>query len=193
MGFSLKRFVSKVAAVAPVAAAVLPLPPAVKSAITTLSTVAGGRTGAPVAPISAAVMPFRGGFLEANGGGVTPVGGTTGRLVVAGATRVATIMAKIAAHLGRRVAKWRVIELIRRWGPFAAAGALGIAAEEAIELWLSAGGARRRRARGVSAADIRRTTRTLSTLDRMGDRVRKFCRPSAFGPRRAPARRTGKR
>jgi hypothetical protein len=90
------------------------------------------------------------------------LGAATGIAVRAGA-RIAPILARVAGHVGRRVSVRSAVALARRVGPTAAAVALGISADEMLQL-ITTDATRGRRRRGISARDI---SRCRSTIRRM--------------------------
>lgn len=80
-----------------------------------------------------------------------------------GGSRMSTFV--INGIKGRMTDLWPAVS---KYGPQAVAAALGIGAAELAQLLMAAPrGGRRRRQRGISAADVRRTKRVTSTLRRM--------------------------
>lgn len=114
--------------------------------------------------------------------GPTPVMGMAsvagaGPMVMAGGAMVTAaraLLIKASMFVGKRVTLPAVLALIRRFGPTVAATALGLGLGEIIQLWIAGSGKTRRR-RGISGADLRRTTRTLRTLGRLNQLVGGFC------------------
>ncbi len=71
------------------------------------------------------------------------------------------ILRKIQMTIGKRISRTQIRQLIRRVGPEAAAVALGVSVAELIQVDATTPA---RRARGISARDIRRTKSTLRKL-----------------------------
>lgn len=74
------------------------------------------------------------------------------------------ILKKIQMNIGKRISRQQVSQLLRRVGPEAAAIALGISVTELLQLEATKP---TRRARGISARDIRRTKSTLRKLSHL--------------------------
>jgi hypothetical protein len=108
--------------------------------------------------------------------GMLPAVGAVGGMVVRGAARLAPILAKIAARVGRRVSVKAAVALARRVGPTAAAVALGISAEEMLEL-ITADTLRVRRRRGISARDISKTRSTIRKVASVASLIQTACPP----------------
>lgn len=133
---------------------------------------APGQNIAPTAPMGTMMMataPAAGGVLAA----LPSVGGLLGRLgmggVVAGAGVAFGIVRSAAGRIlrvilpsGVKVSAEAAKKLINAVGFTAAAGALGIGVQELAEWMLQ--GERKRRGKGVSAANIRTTRRTMRTV-----------------------------
>lgn len=90
---------------------------------------------------------------------VVPVG----MMGMGGALRAGAglILRKIQMNIGKRISRAQIRQLIRRVGPEAAAVALGVSVAELIQVDATTPA---RRARGISARDIRRTKSTLRKL-----------------------------
>lgn len=91
---------------------------------------------------------------------VMPVGTMMGAV---GAMRAGAglILRQIQMNIGKRISRVQIRQLIRRVGPEAAAVALGVSVAELIQVDATTPA---RRARGISARDIRRTKSTLRKL-----------------------------
>jgi len=126
------------------------------------------------------------GFPALLGGAARLVPGAA-RLLGAAAGVVRTAAGKIRGVMtsaGRFVSSSKAAALARKVGLETAAVALGVSAVELAEMILADQERKgRRRGRGVSGADLRRTRRTIRTVERMHDQIVAACRPSM--PRRA--------
>lgn len=136
-------------------------------------------------------------------GGILPaIGGTLGRILpgaaglVGGAVRAAAGLVRTAAGKirgvvlasGRFVSSRKAALLAKRVGIDAAAAALGVSAVELAEMVLAEQErAGRRRSRGVSAADLRRTRRTIGTIERMHRQIVSACHDARVPTRRRSA------
>lgn len=148
-----------------------------------------GPTGLPLGlPGGFPGAPQLGGILPTLGRALPLVGGLVGGAVRAAAGLVRTAAGRIRGVVlasGRFVSSRKGALLARRVGIDAAAAALGISAVELAEMVLSEEERRgRRRSRGVSGADLRRTRRTINTIERMHDQIVRACR-DANVPRRS--------
>lgn len=88
--------------------------------------------------------------------------------------------------VGRRMTRANAVRLARMVGPHAAAAALGIGVVELAQMMVG-DAARRRRGRGITAAQMKTTRRTIRAVERLHDQIVDACRDAI--PRRAPARR----
>lgn len=76
---------------------------------------------------------------------------------------------------GRFISRKRAVFLAKRVGLDAAAAALGVGAIELAQMVLQEeGGAGRRRGRGVTAAQMRTTRRTMNVIERMHKQIHRF-------------------
>jgi hypothetical protein len=117
-------------------------------------------------------------------GGATPAGTTVA--VMQGAALVRWLLAKAANFLGRKVTKRAVLDLIRRYGPTAAASALGWSAVEAVQFWMAAEGAGKpRRRRGLSYRQLANAKRVARTLQGMTRTFQQACGAVGYGRRRS--------
>lgn len=121
-------------------------------------------------------------------GAALGLGGSLLPAVARGAVGVLrTVAGKIRGVVlssGRFVSSAKAAALAKRVGMEAAAVALGVSAVELAEMVLADQEKKsRRRGRGVSGADLRRTRRTIRTVERMHDQIVSACRPAM--PRRA--------
>lgn len=91
-----------------------------------------------------------------------------------------------AGAVGRRMTRANAVRLARMVGPHAAAAALGIGVVELAQMMVG-DAARRRRGRGITAAQMKTTRRTIRAVERLHDQIVDACRDAI--PRRAPARR----
>lgn len=120
-------------------------------------------------------------------GGSSLIAGAGGALISGAAGVLRTVAGKIRGVVlssGRFVSSAKAAALAKRVGMEAAAVALGVSAVELAEMVLADQEKKsRRRGRGVSGADLRRTRRTIRTVERMHDQIVAACRPAM--PRRS--------
>ena len=95
-----------------------------------------------------------------------------------------TALQIIQSATGRRVPAARVLEVARVCGIDSAAALLRVDPQVICQVVLER---RRRRSRGISAADLRRTTSTIRKINTMSARLSQLCGPVR---RRAPRRRS---
>jgi hypothetical protein len=119
----------------------------------------------------------------------TPTAGTAGPVVAgvaAGVALVRALLAKAAQYLGRRVTKANALDLIKKFGPTAAASALGWTAAEALQFWLATGGtAKKYRRRGITGRQLANAKRVARQLNSMAQSFREVCGSATYRPRRA--------
>ena len=116
------------------------------------SRIGGGGAVGP-APVQMAALRVPGGM-----GAATAMAG--GALAVS-RTALVAIKARVAGVLGKNLSIRRIVAIIKRLGPTVAATALGLSAVE-IAMLLAASPTRR--ARGISASNIRTTKRTIKKI-----------------------------
>ena len=115
------------------------------------SRIGGGGAVGP-APVQMAGLRMPGGL-----GPAMAVGGG----LAAGRTVLAAIKARVAGVLGKNLSIRRIVAIIKRLGPTVAATALGLSAVEIAQLLAASPS---RRARGISASNIRTTKRTIKKI-----------------------------
>jgi|SRR6267378_2892044 len=123
------------------------------------------------------------GFLPVQFGGL---GGLTGGLMRGGGA-MARGMARrggaIVTAAGRKISTSKAYQLMRQWGPEIAAGALGMSVVDLISILFDSGAmTRRRRRRGISARDIRTTSRVVRFVNRMQHQIGCVSRPARHLP-----------
>jgi len=187
MGFSIGNFLGSIAPLAgfalggPIGAAIGGAVSAGFSKAPAATAVVGRQTNPVLQPQSAltsiAPVPFSasrisgvsfnqpglngagGGFQTAGLTGLVSrgVGGAFGAAVLAG-TALTEILSRARQNTGGRVTKNRIIDAARSCGIELAAGTFGLSETDVCKVIVAG---RTRRRRGISAADIRRTKRTL--------------------------------
>lgn len=100
-------------------------------------------------------------------------GAVTG-VISAGAQFVRTFLAVVSAKLGQKVSVARILELVRRVGPVAAAAGLGVGLESLLK-FVTLTTKKHRRAKGISARDMKITRRTTRKLIRFSHDMRELC------------------
>ena len=133
-----------------------------------------------LAPTAVAVQAPRIGGTQ-TGPSATPVVGSA--IAVAGRTLVAGLLSMAGVTLGRRVTASSVLALVRELGLVAAAGALGLTAVEVAQIIAARP---RRRRRGITAAQIATTRRTIRKVTSIQRALAEVCPPPR---RRAPAKK----
>jgi hypothetical protein len=116
--------------------------------------------------------------------------------VIGGAAAlVRMLLARASAFVGARVSRSAAMSLIRKWGPTAAASALGWSAAEVLQFWFATGGGRggRRRGRGLTYRQIQTANRVARTLHSMTARFRQACSSVGYTRRRSSAPKKGRR
>lgn len=145
----------------------------------TTPTFAPGETGGMPDVVLAGSGGGLGGILGTVGkylGLGVPAGGAIGGAVMRGARSVLQTAKGVFAS-------GSVWALISRLGPYAAAAALGIAVSDLIA-WMMANPKKKKRARGISARDVRTTRRTCRKISSVQHALQ-ACLPAArFGYRR---------
>jgi len=133
------------------------------------------------------------GFPAILGGAARLVPGAS-RLLGAAAGIVRTAAGKVRGVMtsaGRFVSSTKAAALAKKVGLETAAVALGVSAVELAEMVLADQEQRgRRRSRGVSGTDLKRTRRTIRTIERMHQQIVSACRPAM--PRRTFSRPVAK-
>lgn len=153
-----------------------------------------GPTGLPMGlPVGFPGAPQLGGILPSLGRALPLVGGLLGGAARAAAGLVRTAAGRIRGVVlasGRFVSSRKASLLARRVGIDAAAAALGISAVELAEMVLAEEETRgRRRGRGISAADLRRTRRTIGKIARAHAQIVAACRSEMATSMRRARRR----
>lgn len=97
------------------------------------------------------------------------------------ATTVRMILAKASAWIGKRVTRSSLMSAVKKIGLEATAVALGLTVFEVATVVASAP---TRRARGISAGDVKRTKRTLRKLSSLACNFNEYCTTSKSLPRR---------
>ena len=113
------------------------------------------------------------------GAGLTP---QRGSMMFSGSAPL-TALQVITESTGRRIPASRILEVARVCGLEVAANMLGVDVSVICRVVLER---RRRRSRGISAADLRRTSSTIRKINTMSRRLAELCPPAR---RRSPARR----
>lgn len=113
--------------------------------------------------------------------GATPTAAGVGAMARGAAAGVRMILAKASAWLGRRVTRKNVVALTKRIGIEATAVALGLTIFEVATVIATTPA---RRARGISAGDVKRTKRTLRKLSSLACNFQEYCSTSKSLPRR---------
>ena len=112
----------------------------------------GGGGGGAVGP-----SPTEAGMLRMPGA----AGAMAGGAVVVASRALALIKDRVASVLGKRLSIRRIAAIIKRIGPTVAATALGLSAVEIAQVLAASP---QRRARGISASNIRTTKRTIKKI-----------------------------
>lgn len=94
--------------------------------------------------------------------------------VVRGAvTVVGALLARATAAVGKRVTTKMVWQLAQAVGITAAAASLGLSEADVGRIIIAR---RRRRSRGISASDLRRTRSTMRKMNTMRKQLKEFCK-----------------
>ena len=133
-----------------------------------------------LAPTSVAVMPPRIGGSQ-TGPTATPVIGSA--VAIAGRTVIQGLLSMAGATLGKRVTASSVLSLTRELGLVAAASALGLTTVEVAQIIATKP---RRRRRGITAAQIATTRRTIRKVTSIQRALAEVCPPPR---RRAPTKK----
>ena len=112
----------------------------------------------------------------------SPVIPARGSMMFSGSAPL-TALQTITESTGRRIPASRILEIARVCGLEIAAETLGVDVSVICRVVLER---RRRRSRGISAADLRRTSSTIRKINTMSRRLSELCGPVR---RRSPARR----
>jgi hypothetical protein len=209
MGFSLRKVINRVASAARQAAPLLAAVPGpvgmAAMAYTSLRATAmpggapipdyGPVDASPSSPAGISGMPqmLPAIFGGAGGAAVRGLGGLASRLGAGGLVRAAGGLVRSAAGKvrgvmlgsGRFISSGKASALAKRVGLEAAAAALGVGAIDLAEMILSDQESKgKKRHRGVSASDIKRTKRTIRTIERMHHQIVNACRSAHVAPRR---------
>ena len=151
-------------ALGPALTALAPLAGQVSPALGTIVRAVGAGFSAPSvapAPLIPAAAPVLSGAARAVGSGV--VSGVVSSLFGGSSSsgsggRLKSILDAASQAAGKRITSRQIVQSVRSIGIQATADALGISAEDVAFVFVAR---RRRRARGISAADLRRTRSTL--------------------------------
>lgn len=145
-----------------------------------------GTATVPTTPIAGAGFQ---GIIKPKPGGPTVMAGTGITLAPGpGSGQIASSLGATALQViqqatGRRIPAVRILEVARVCGLEQAARMLNVDVTVICRVVLER---RRRRARGISAADLRRTSSTIRKINTMSRRLSELCGPVR---RRSPARR----
>lgn len=145
-------------------------------------SLAGGRPASSPAAFGQSAFTGRGGpaafptpFVGGPSFGMTGAGmGSIGRVGRFGASIVRQILDRASANAGRRVTSGMLLEATRVCGLATTAASFGISEVEVCQVIVAR---RRRRPRGISAADLRRTRSTLRKLSTVQRQVKEIARP----------------
>lgn len=143
----------------------------------------------PATTMAAAAMPGAA-FPQLAMGAMPTLGRIGAGMLTAGSAAVGVLRSvggKILGVMlpsGVKVSRKAVVSLAKTMGIQGAATALGIGAVELAEMVMQESGGRRGRGRGVSAAQLRTTRRTMRTVERMHKQILGYCRETGHGPRR---------
>jgi hypothetical protein len=136
--------------------------------IAPLGRAAAPRTGATAMPSTVPSIFSR---------GLTSAGGA-----VAGIVRTAAgKMRGVFTSAGRFVSSRKAVELAKKVGIDTAAVALGIGTVELAQMLLDDAGSKHKRGRGVTAAQMRTTRRTMTKIESMHRKIAGYCRDAGVG------------
>lgn len=121
-------------------------------------------------------LPGLGAAAGAAARGATGLARMAGNVVLSAAGRIRGLV----TSTGQFIATKRAARITRFLGLQAAAAALGVSAVELAQTVLQDAGKVRRRGRGISGADVRRTVRTMKKLQRLNAAVGAGCRSAHF-------------
>lgn len=133
-----------------------------------------------LAPTAVAVQAPRIGGTQT---GPSPTPAMAGALVPGARTMIQGLLSIAGVTLGRRVTAPSVLSLVRELGLVAAAGALGLTVVEVAQIIAARP---RRRRRGITAAQIATTRRTIRKVTSIQRALSEVCPPPR---RRAPAKK----
>ena len=142
-----------------------------------------GSSPAVATGISQPPKPSRGPVTQQLAGPIQTGGIPPGRTITVAPGSTMTALQVIQSATGRRIPAVRVLEVARVCGIDSAAALLRVDPQVICQVVLER---RRRRSRGISAADLRRTTSTIRKINTMSARLSQLCGPVR---RRAPRRR----
>lgn len=133
-----------------------------------------------LAPTAVAIAPPRIGGSQT---GPTATPAMAGAIVPAARTMIQGLLSLATATIGKRVTSASVLSLVRELGLVSAAAALGLSAVEVAQIIAAKP---RRRRRGITAAQIATTRRTIRKVTSIQRALAEVCPPPR---RRAPAKK----
>lgn len=155
------------------------------SLIGAIAPIVGGLFGGPVGAalggaVSAAFLPtpqpsFPGPTVQARLPGLTRLPGLIGGAALMGIGAIAEILSRSRNSTGRPVSSQKIRDAARHCGIPLAAQMFGISETDVCTVVISTG---RRRARGISAADLRRTRSTLRKVHNIQHDLRALAPPA---------------